>query len=44
MTIETDNEIKRIGMVWSYVAHRSSWELGFDLFGQYLYIEITRIC
>ncbi|MEF3353870.1 GNAT family protein [Paenibacillus sp. GYB006] len=37
MTIETDNEIKRIGLVqiWSYVAHRSSWELGFGILPEY---------
>ncbi|KOP65565.1 GCN5 family acetyltransferase [Bacillus sp. FJAT-18019] len=37
MTIVTDKEIKRIGLVqiWSYVAHRSSWELGFGILPEY---------
>lgn len=37
MTIEIDNEVKRIGLVqiWSYVAHRSSWELGFGILPYY---------
>lgn len=37
MTVVTDKEIKRIGLVqiWSYVAHRSSWELGFGILPNY---------
>ncbi|WIV21187.1 GNAT family protein [Paenibacillus polygoni] len=37
MTIEADNEIKRSGLVqvWSYVAHRSSWELGLGILPEY---------
>lgn len=37
ITIVTDNEIMRIGLVqlWSYVAHRKSWELGFGILPKY---------